>query len=57
MSFPVPVTGLDYFYPLKKRSLAEDSLETSRLIFSEKKNREKIIMNVVCCSRDWCCKV
>ena len=32
--------------------LAEDSLETSSLIFSEKKN-EKIIMNVVCCSRDW----
>ena len=31
--------------------LAEDSLETSSLIFSE--NSEKIFMHVVCCSRDW----
>ena len=31
--------------------LAEDSLETSSLIFSEK--QWKIFLNVVCCSRDW----
>ena len=31
--------------------LAEDSLETSSLIFSEK--QWKNIMNAVCCSRDW----
>ena len=31
--------------------LAEDSLETSSLILSEK--QEKIFMNVICCSRDW----
>ena len=33
--------------------LAEDSHEISSLIFSEKKNNEKIFENVVCCSRDW----
>ena len=34
--------------------LAEDSLETSSLSFSEK--QWKIFMNVVCCSCDWCFK-
>ena len=32
--------------------LAEDSLERSSLIFSEKQ-RKSIYENVVCCSRDW----
>ena len=42
-----------YFYFSKKIRLdfSCDSLETSSLIFS--KNRRKIFMNVVCCSRDW----
>ena len=47
---PVPSTG------------AEDSLEASSLIFSEKKKKNKkkknseknkISLNGVCCSRDW----
>ena len=49
-----------YFYLSKKirldffhvNPLEEDSLETSSLIFSEKKN-EKIFMNNICCSCDW----
>ena len=32
--------------------LAEDSHKISSLIFSEKKKKEKVFMNVVCCSRD-----
>ena len=36
-------------------SLADDSHEISSLIFSEK-NNEKVFMNGVCCSRDWCFK-
>ena len=34
---------------------AEDSHEISSLIFSG--NNKKVFMNVVCCSRDWRCKV
>ena len=49
-----------YFYLSKKvrldfsgeLCLAEDSLETSSLIFSLK-NNENIFMNDVCCSQDW----
>ena len=40
-----------HFTILYLLSLAEDSLETTSLIFSEK--NEKVFMNVVCCSRDW----
>ena len=50
-----------YFHLSKKirldfscESLAEDSLETSSFI--SLKNNEKLFMNVVCRSHDWCFK-
>ena len=65
-NYPVPVTGLVYFYLSKKirldfscKSSAEDSHEKSSLISLKHqvlfslKNNEKIFMNVICCSRDW----
>ena len=58
-NYPVPVTGLVYFYRLKKIKLdiscelsAWQRIHLNHQVLFPLKNNEKVFMNVVCCSRD-----
>ena len=60
MSYPVPVTGLVYFFLAKKirldfscESSAEQRVHLKHQILFSPINNEKIFMNVICCSHDW----
>ena len=64
MSYPVPMTGLVYFYLSKKirldfscESSAWQRIHLKHQVSFSLKNSEKILMNVVCCSHDWHLKV